>query len=66
MRRVFWLTPILVSAALLAGCGGTEERLSVGDTAPEFALQDSKGETISLSEYANGRPVLLYFHMAVG
>jgi len=65
MRRLAWLVPILASA-VLAGCGATVEGLSVGDPAPEFALQDAKGETVSLSEYTNGKPVLLYFHMAVG
>jgi len=66
MRRATWLLVPVAIAGLLAACGGGEESLAVGDTAPGFSLSDTTGTTVSLSEYANGKPVLLYFHMAVG
>ncbi len=35
--------------------------LNVGDTAPEFSLQDHRGKTLSLAEF-RGRRVLLWFY----
>jgi peroxiredoxin Q/BCP len=35
--------------------------LSVGDTAPNFTVKDTNGNTVSLSDYA-GKPVVLYFY----
>lgn len=35
--------------------------LSVGDPAPDFALQDAKGNVVKLSDFA-GRRVVLYFY----
>jgi hypothetical protein len=46
----------------LAGCGSG---LAVGDEAPAFALPEAGGSTVGLADY-NGKPVLLYFHMALG
>ena len=40
--------------------------LTVGDTAPAFALPATNGDEVSLSDYTGEQPVLLYFHMAVG
>ena len=48
---------------LLASCSSQE--ITVGADAPDFSLHSATGETVSLSDFA-GRPVLLYFHMAVG
>jgi peroxiredoxin Q/BCP len=42
-----------------------QNRLSVGDPAPEFALTDSTGKTVSLSDY-RGRSVVVYFYPAAG
>jgi peroxiredoxin len=39
--------------------------LSVGDEAPPFELATVSGDTVELQDF-RGRPVLLYFHMAVG
>lgn len=39
----------------------TDNRLSVGDTAPAFSLQDANGDTVSLADYA-GEKVILYFY----
>lgn len=35
--------------------------LSVGDTAPNFTVKDTNGNTVSLSDYT-GKPVVLYFY----
>jgi peroxiredoxin Q/BCP len=42
-----------------------ESRLGVGDQAPEFALPDSEGKTVSLADY-KGRSVVVYFYPAAG
>ena len=39
------------------------ERLSTGDIAPEFTLQDSAGNTVSLADY-RGQNVVVYFYPA--
>lgn len=36
--------------------------LSVGDSAPDFTLQNQHGESVSLSERVAGKPVLLVFY----
>ena len=36
-------------------------RLAVGDPAPDFALADDAGRTVSLGDYA-GRKVVVYFY----
>ena len=41
------------------------ERLSVGDTAPDFTLPDSEGTKVSLSDY-RGKRVVVYFYPAAG
>ena len=35
--------------------------LSIGDTAPNFTVNDTNGKPISLSDYA-GKPVVIYFY----
>ena len=42
-----------------------QSRLAVGDPAPEFALPDSEGNTVSLADY-KGRSVVVYFYPAAG
>lgn len=76
MRRLL----LLIGTLLLSACGANAPSatptleptaapgaagLNVGDDAPAFSLPDAHGGTVALSDYA-GRPVLLYFHMAVG
>jgi len=63
---------LLVSFALLVGllsaCStqNTEEAPAlVGNSAPDFTLENALGGQTSLSDY-QGTPVLLFFHMAVG
>lgn len=36
-------------------------RLTAGDTAPAFSLQDANGKTVSLADYA-GQQVIVYFY----
>ncbi|MER7016175.1 thioredoxin-dependent thiol peroxidase [Saccharopolyspora sp. NPDC000359] len=40
-----------------------QNRLEVGDKAPEFSLPDADGNTVSLSDY-RGRSVVVYFYPA--
>ena len=58
---------LLFSTALLVACGGgAPEEGAVGVKAPDFTLPASDGTTVSLDDYVGQKPVLLYFHMAVG
>jgi cytochrome oxidase Cu insertion factor (SCO1/SenC/PrrC family) len=54
-------------AFLAAGCqsSATPEPVVVGGEAPAFTLHAADGRQVSLSDYS-GRPVLLFFHMAMG
>lgn len=66
----------LMIGALLAACGGDDEaevvnhdeqsRLNLGDPAPAFTLPTASGGTVSLADYQEEMPVLLFFHMAGG
>ncbi|MGW1681707.1 thioredoxin-dependent thiol peroxidase [Saccharopolyspora sp. NPDC002376] len=40
-----------------------QNRLSIGDKAPEFSLLDADGNTVSLNDY-RGRSVVVYFYPA--
>lgn len=42
-----------------------QNRLSPGDTAPEFTLPDANGDQVSLADY-RGRGVVVYFYPAAG
>ncbi len=64
MRRMGW---VLGAALVLAGCRPTPAAgLQVGDEAPGFSLPAVGGGEVALADYAGVRPVLLFFHMAVG
>ncbi|GAA4870561.1 MULTISPECIES: thioredoxin-dependent thiol peroxidase [Saccharopolyspora] len=41
----------------------TEQRLSVGDQAPDFALPDADGKTVALADYQD-RSLVVYFYPA--
>lgn len=43
----------------------TDQRLSPGDTAPEFTLPDSDGRAVSLADF-RGQSVVVYFYPAAG
>ena len=54
-----------VGLALALGACGPTGPLAVGDDAPPFELATVAGDQVALEDF-RGRPVLLYFHMAVG
>jgi len=58
-----WLILIMI---LLAGCASPgQQALAPGKPAPDFTLDSANGPPVTLSSL-QGKPVLLYFHMAVG
>ena len=60
-------TILLLLLFLVAACNGTSATNLQTDAspAPPFTLPNALGGNVSLSDYA-GRPVFLFFHMAVG
>lgn len=67
LNRLLYFVLFALLVLLLAGCGGEGEtnEIEIGATAPGFSLANAAGGEVSLADYA-GKPVLLYFHMAVG
>lgn len=63
---------LLIAMLLLGACSSDKDENEYfrsgnptpGDTAPDFTLPTSDGETVTLSDYKE--PVLLFFHMAEG
>jgi peroxiredoxin Q/BCP len=43
-------------------CGGNAENLKISDKAPDFTLQDSDGNSYTLSAYKGISPVVIYFY----
>jgi peroxiredoxin Q/BCP len=43
----------------------SEQRLSPGDTAPDFTLPDAEGNNVTLSDF-RGKSVVVYFYPAAG
>jgi len=41
----------------------SKAQLKVGDLAPDFALQDQKGQTIKLSDFLGKKTVVLAFYI---
>ncbi len=66
IKRVFLIVSMALVAILITACGTPESGLEAGDRAPNFSLLAADGDTVSLSDYRGERPVLLYFHMALG
>ena len=58
---------VIGAAGILAeGCRpASGEGLGTGSPAPDFTLPESGGGQVGLADFS-GRPVLLYFHMALG
>ena len=57
----------LVAIALVVLCLlfslNSKAQLKVGDRAPDFALQDQKGQTIKLSDFLGKKSVVLAFYI---
>jgi len=66
-KKIVSLILISLLVVVLAACSSQPEVESpmVGATAPDFTLDNALGGQVSLSDYS-GKPVLLFFHMAVG
>jgi peroxiredoxin Q/BCP len=58
---------LLVTIALVVLCLlfslTSKAQLKVGDRAPDFALEDQKGQTIKLSDYLGKKTVVLAFYI---
>ncbi len=57
---------ILSTMGLITACGGNAEYLNISDTAPDFTLQDSEGNSFTLSSYRGISPVVIYFYPKAG
>jgi hypothetical protein len=72
-RRQDWMFGSVVALALiLTACGPdprqqrAPEPVKVGSQAPSFTLETPESKPISLADYRDRRPVLLYFSMGPG
>ncbi len=63
MKR--WFSLLTLSIILLLTACDEKQGIAVGGTAPDFSLPNAAGGEVSLADF-QGKPVLLYFHMAVG
>jgi len=61
-----FITIFLTAFCVLQSCGGNADNLSLGSAAPGFTLQDSDGNSFSLSEYKGKNPVVIYFYPKAG
>jgi thioredoxin-dependent peroxiredoxin len=64
MKQINFYDIIILFFVLIifTSCGGNAENLNVGNTAPDFILQDSNGNNYTLSEYRGKNPVIIYFY----
>ena len=68
LKHLVYFIATLPFVLLLAACGGGdtgEQSSQSGVAAPDFTMTNAAGGEVSLSDYED-KPVLLYFHMAVG
>ena len=61
------MKPVLALLSLLALCLAASAQtpkvvLKVGDKAPDFALPNGDGKTVSLSDYTSRGPVVVIFY----
>ena len=61
-----FITIFFTAFCVLQSCGGNADNLSLGSAAPGFTLQDSDGNSFSLSEYKGKNPVVIYFYPKAG
>ena len=61
MKRMVFLTALILSASL-AAAEPRKTPVAVGETAPDFSLQDQNGQTVKLSASRGERPVVLVFY----
>ena len=59
--RIFSLS-IILTLLVFQACGGNANNLSVGNSAPNFSLQDAFGNNFALSDYRGISPVIIYFY----
>ena len=64
-RSFISIAASLLIVLLLQACS-TGGELEEGAQAPDFRLPSSTGEHVAMSDMNQDRPVLLYFHMALG
>ena len=65
--KIIIIVVSLIAGILLSACdsNSSPNQIRVGNSAPDFTLNNAGGSPVSLSEY-KGQPVLLFFHMAEG
>jgi hypothetical protein len=65
VRSRFWWTVLVLILVLAAmpGSRGVATALEVGETAPDFSLPGTTGETISLSQFRGKKLVLVEFYV---
>lgn len=64
-RMVLGMGGAMLLAVGIAGCTAVLGEADPANAAPDFELASVGGGTVALDDFA-GKPVLLYFHMAVG
>jgi cytochrome oxidase Cu insertion factor (SCO1/SenC/PrrC family) len=64
MRRIVLLAALALSTAGLASAAETPRArpVAVGETAPDFTLQDQNGQKVGLAASRGQRPVVLVFY----
>ena len=64
MHKVLKATVILLlfNFYLLQSCGGNANNLNLGNSAPDFTLEDAYGSKYTLSDYNGKNPVVVYFY----
>jgi hypothetical protein len=74
-RSTLLVLGLVLLGSVGAACGNgstagspppTSETLRVGDPAPAFSLPSAQGGSVSLAEFRDDMPVLLYFSMGPG
>jgi cytochrome oxidase Cu insertion factor (SCO1/SenC/PrrC family) len=64
IRTLLYLV-VFLQAIILSACSDSSGKIFIGESAPDINLMSADGTSFSLSQYS-GKPVLLYFHMAIG